>query len=279
MATPERVNWREPLPPDTRPIIEAKASDLFIDRNAQRAVNHDRVARIAQEFDWARFEMPTCSVMEDGRLRVIEGQHRVLAVQMRDPKTTIRVLGVMAGITTLDLGEESGLALAITSNRKPHTVLDKWELRVRRGDPHEVQAQEIIRQHGLRLGVAPTPSSIACVGVISQIIHHGQFTPEMGADALDNTLTIIEGAYPEDQPDSATTRWNHDLVRAVGALVVRNPQINPRRMSQTMRDRIAQQWVAHGASVADLAAWRLIGEALATRYNKSLRSEKYRISL
>jgi hypothetical protein len=265
------------LASDTREIVEVPVSDLLIDRNAQREVNQDRVARIAQEFDWNLFEMPTCARLPDGRLRVVEAQHRVLGLRMRDPAALCRVVVVDDGPTTL--GQESGLALAITATRQPHKPIDKWELRVRRGDEHEVQSEEVLRQHGLRLGRSSSPTSISCVGVVSTLIHADRQSAEAGADTLHMVLTIIEKAYPRDEPDSATTRWNHDLMRAVGTLVLRNPGLKPQRLTGALRDRIAQQWIAQGTGAAERSTWVVIAEALSQRYNKGLRSEKARIGL
>jgi hypothetical protein len=269
--------WALPLPSDTREVIEVRAGDLLIDRNAQREVNQERVARIAQEFDWARFEMPTCARLADGRLRVVEGQHRILGLRMRDPAASCRVLVIDGGASTL--GDESGLALAITATRRTHTALDRWELRLRRGDPHETQAEEVLRRHGLRLGQHASPTSIACAGLVADLVHAERQTAEAGADNLNLILTIVEKAYPRDEPDSATSRWNRDLLRAVGTLVLRNPGLKPLKLTAALRDRIAQQWIAQGTAAAERSTWVVIAETLAQRYNKGARSEKARIGL
>jgi len=267
---------RGALPPDPRELLRVRVGDLVVDRNAQRETNPDRVDQIANDFRWELVEAPTCVRLLDGRFRVVEAQHRVLAMQRRDPETLVWVFVLPDG---LEIGEESGLALAITSSRRAHTLLQKWELLVRKGEPHEVQADEVLRMHGLRLGAAPSPTSIKCVGEIRRLIHHGQFTPEVGAEMLDRLLDVIEEAYPPDSIDSASARWNRDLVRAVGVLVIRNPHMNQHRISKVLRDRVAQQWIAHGSAVAEQPAHQLIAEALVTRYNKALRSAKARISL
>ena len=280
MAVPARrpddpVPGIGPLPPDPRKIVEARAGDLFIDRNAQRDLDGERVAQIAQEFDWRRFEMPTCSRLSDGRLRVVEGQHRVSAVVLRDPNTILRVLELDEGLT---LAEEAGLGLAITAKRRIHSAYAKWELRVRRGDAHEIAAQEVLRAHGLRLGTKTSPTAIACVSVVDHLIHANRQTPEMGAETLDTALRVIEIAYPRDEPDSAATRWNRDLLKAVSALVLRNPTLDVSRLAGALRDRIAQQWITQAKAI-DAPAWAVIAQSLADRYNKGLRNQSRRIGL
>ena len=279
MASPERQperlhqNGLGPLPPDPRTVEEVKVTEVFVDRNAQREVDNERVAQIAQEFDWNRFEMPTCNRRKDGTLVVDEGQHRVLGLRRRDPKASLRVLVIPEG---LSLAGEASIGLAIAAKRKPHTALNKWELRVRRQDKHEVLAEEVLREHNLRLGQKASPTALACVGVIYTMIHANRQTPEAGAATLDIVLGIIESAYPKDQPDSATPRWNHHIVRAVSMLVLRHPNLKAARLAGVLRNRIAQQWISQAES-SDVPAWQKIAESLAAGYNKGLRTMSARI--
>jgi len=252
------------------------AAELVIDQNLQRKTNQDRVAQIAHEFDWLRFEGPTCRRLADGQLRVVEGQHRVLALRARDPNAICWVFVVPAEYP-LSMAEEAGLALAITTNRRGHSSLDKWELRLQRGDPHERLCEEVLRAHGLRLAKRVSADGIACVGVITNLIHKDNQSAEQGAIILNLMLEVIQRAYPRDQPDSSTSRWNADLMRAVGEVCRLNPTLKIQRLATALGDRIAQQWISQGTAVTDQQTWRLIGEAVVNRYNRGLRAEKHKL--
>ena len=73
------------LPPDPRKMNHIPVSKLVIDSEAQRAMNIDVVERIANEWDWLRAEAATVVPLGNGKFRVVEGQHRVRALQMIAP--------------------------------------------------------------------------------------------------------------------------------------------------------------------------------------------------
>lgn len=274
MATPERIP-RLVVPADPRKYLRVRVGDLAVDRNTQRELDQDRVARYAHEFDWLKFETPSCSPMPGGQLRVDEGQHRVAALQMLDPDAEVMVAVLPAFERG---GQESRLALDITTSRRPHKAFDQWEARLRSGDPHERLADEVLRRHGVYLGRHSSTFTIGAVAKIAHLIHTDRQTPELGAQTLDLLLGVILHAYPTEHVASQIWRWNGDLLLAIGELILRNRELDPDRLVDKLQERIAQQWIT-AAKSDERAAWRVIGDAVASSYNRNLRSQSRRIGL
>ncbi|MDG4650081.1 ParB/RepB/Spo0J family partition protein [Roseibacterium sp. SDUM158017] len=66
-------------------LIWAEVADLVIDRTYQRNVTTNgkrAIQRIADDFDWTRFEPILVAPIEDGKLAVVDGQHRAHAAAL-----------------------------------------------------------------------------------------------------------------------------------------------------------------------------------------------------
>lgn len=279
MAVPEEFR-EEGLPPDPRRVIEVPVSRLLVDRGSgQRKIKDEKVATIVQEFHWYYFEMPTV-VPEGDYWRVLEGQHRVEAVRRIDPNAVIRVIEIdLEHVPEKERKKmEADIALTIAKERTSHTRLAEWNLQVMRGDPHQIAAEEVLRHHKLRLGEAATTNAIAAVGVVRRFITINRQTPEMGATTLDTVIKIITIAYPADEPDSAATRWNGHLLRAVAEFVLHHPNLEPERLAMSMRDRIAAQWISQAMAYAQTPTWEYIYDQVKDKYNRGLRSSRRRLA-
>jgi hypothetical protein len=271
MITP----YSEPLPPDPRRYMRVPVSSLFVDPELQRHVRRERVEQIANEFEWPKFETPTCAHAGTKRYRVVEGQHRVLALQLRDPRAQVWIAVLPSKI---DPHDEVDIALTITTGRRSHNTLEKWVARFNRGDDYEVLANRVLSEHKLRLGASASARTLACPGTIAALIHNRRQPAEEGAHQLDRLLTVIERAYPGHDSESATSRWDGRILRAVGELIYRNPDASVDRLVKTMRTRIAQAWISEALRISERSPWQHIAESVMTRYNRGLRSQDRRMT-
>jgi hypothetical protein len=258
------------LPPDPRKMNHIAVSKLVIDSEPQRAMNMDVVERIANEWDWRRAEAATVVPIGNGRFRVVEGQHRVRALQSIDPTLAMWCLVLPP---EKDITAEAKLGRDIATGRRGYSTLAKWVSCVASNEPHEIEANKVLIRHGLRVGQAQSSRTIAAVGSVSKIVHGQKNTPSSGAEQLDKVLTIILGTWPDHDPSSSTSRFDGRLIDALGIIVARNPDIDIKRMVSKLGSKRAMRWVddvlntTSGRSVRDL-----IASSIVSSYNSQLRS-------
>jgi len=259
------------LPPDPRKMNHLAVSRLVIDSEPQRAMNMDVVERIANEWDWLRAEAATVVAIGGGKFRVIEGQHRVRALQLID--NTAAMWCLVLPSSEQGIVSEAKLGRSIATGRRGYSTLAKWVSCVASGEPHEVAASKVLEQHGLRVGLAQSSRTIAAVGAVSKIVHGQKNTPATGAEQLDTVLSIILATWPDHDPSSSTSRFDGRLVEALGIIVARNPGLDVKRMANKLGSKRAMRWIddvlntTSGRSVRDLVAGSIIAS-----YNGGLRT-------
>ena len=193
----------EPAPfDDPRTFVEYLLGDLVIDPDTQRETDPERVQRIAHAFDWLRFECPTVVPIVEGRARVIEGQHRVMALRTLAPLDTVVTCAQLP--IDVDPITEANIAYDIARGRRAHSAFESWQLRVTMGHEHEVIANAVLARRHLRLGRRPAPQSLACVATVTTLIHGRRRAADDGAALLGRTVDVLGAAFPADEEASGS---------------------------------------------------------------------------
>jgi hypothetical protein len=258
-----------PLPADPRKPEQIRARDLIIDHRAQRDINDDRVRQIVAEFTWAMFEAPTVVSTARGFV-VVEGQHRVRAVQALDPNMMVWCMILPSVLTT---PEQAQLALDIVRGRNVHSAYDKWMNALHAEHPHEVEANKVLEDMGLHLAHKPSTMAISCVATIKAIVHGHQQSPEDGAELLMRTLMTIMEAWPTFDHDSATTRWDRDILLAVANMHRKWwDELDSDRLAGVVRVKPAVQWRSIGHGDDRLPPAKTLFDRFVADYNRGLRS-------
>lgn len=257
------------LPPDTRQMRRINVRDLVVDSRFQRALAHDeRVDRMAHQWDWNLSEAATVVPIGDGKYRVTEGQRRVTALSRRDPDASMWAL--VLAVEHVGVKDEARIGMSISTGRTPFAAFDKFEARVRCGEPHEVQAQRVLDELGLRLGRAPSSKTVAAAASIMSLIHGSLAPPDLGAEWLRDTLMVLMTAWPNDDDKSKVSRFDHRLFDVIGQIVSRNDDIDLDRLAHKLSSKAAARWVTD--CTASGAAVRLqLRVAVLESYNKGLR--------
>jgi len=259
----------QPTPPDPRTPQQIRARELIIDHRAQRDVNDDRVRQIVSEFTWALFEAPTVVATTRGHV-VVEGQHRVRAVQALDPNLMVWCMLLPDILTT---PEQAQLALDIVRGRKGHTAYDIWMNALHAKHPWEVAANKVLDELGLHLSHKPSTMAISCVATVRSIVHGHQQNPEDGAELLARTLMTIMAAWPTFDHDSATTRWDRDILLAVANMHRRWwDELDSDRLATVVRVKPAVQWRSIGHGDDRLPPAKTLFDRFVADYNRGLRS-------
>lgn len=268
--------WAAPLPPDRRQVRRINVSDLIVDRKYQRALtNDDGIARMAYEWDWNLSEAPTVVEIGNGaKCRVIEGQRRVRALQMRDPEASMWCVvleGKQAGVRN-----EAAIGLQVSKGRVSFKAIDVFEARVRCGDEHEVAALEVLDDLGLRLGHTASSRTIASAGSIMRLIHGALAPPELGAEFLRNTLLVLMTAWPKDDIESSVSRFDNRLFDVVGSIVSRNDAVDLDRLARKLRSKAAHRWIKDVTNT-DVPLKAAVRASILFEYNRGLH-KAHRIS-
>jgi hypothetical protein len=262
---------------DPREFRYLLTSNLLADPRRQRECNPEVVARIAHEFEWARFEVLTvaAALQSGGMYEVVEGQHRALAAKAK-AKEVGRELSVPCMILPGRTNEkaQAQIALDITRGRRRHSALEKWRLAYNAGHPHEIYATVKLEELGFRLGKKQSANTIAAVGTVWDIVHGGNFTPEFGAELLHTTLTVITAAFPTHDHVSNSTRWDRYLLLAVANLLLHNEGLDRTRLANSVRARPAVQWLNLGKGVAQVSPDVAIAQMIREEYNRNLRTRR-----
>jgi len=259
----------QPLSPDPRVPEQIAARDLIIDARAQRELTEDRVRNIVNEFDWAMFETPTVVFTEAGYV-VVEGQHRVKAVRDLDPDMLIWCMVLPESLTT---PKQAQLALDIVRGRATHSAYEKWMSALHSEHPHEVQATKVLEEMGLRLGHKPSNMTISCVATIKTIVHGHQYTPEDGAELLARTLLTVMEAWPTYDHDSATSRWDFNILLAVADMHRKWwDEVDSDHLATRMKMKPAMQWRSIGKGDDKQPPHKTLFDRFVAEYNRGKRT-------
>lgn len=259
----------EGLVPDPREFQWVPVHALLLDERVQRELEHERVARIANEFSWSLFECVTVSRTKfPNKFNVDEGQHRTAAVRLLDPNTLVPCMV----LPKLADDERAEVALGITSTRQAHTAYEKWRLNLKAGHEHEIKATATLEERKVRVGKSPSSMTIGAVATVRRIVHGGHHTPEYGAELLGRTIDVLMAAFPTYDHDSNVNRWERNLMLAAGDVIHRNPDVlDDARLAASFKIRPALQWINLGRA-EPRPAHEVITEHVLKEYNRGLRN-------
>lgn len=178
------------------------AADVMVNPQVQRELREGWAAQIAAEFDPDRFAPPLLS-RRDGKLYVIDGQHRLEALRIKGWGGRPIQCWVYSDITE---AQEADLFLW-HNNRKAVGAFDKFRIGVAAEREVELDIDRIVRSVGLRIAGGSKGGGIRAVGALRKVYTHGPST-------LARTLKIIRDAYGDDG-------MNGEIIEGVGLVCAR----------------------------------------------------------
>jgi hypothetical protein len=164
-------------------IEEHPASSLYMDDRIQRAIRPGHLKSITQKLDLDAIGVIIVSRRPDGKLAVLDGQHRIRALVdsgMGDWNVTCKVFD---GLT---IREEAGLFRRYNTTSKTNALEDLVKAVVE-GEPEAVAIDKIARRNGLKIGLQTGPGVIACAAAMRKIYRADK---KMGPAALSFALHI-----------------------------------------------------------------------------------------
>jgi hypothetical protein len=168
-----------------------RPADVTTDRRAQRALDPNRVAGMANDFRPAAFGVPAVSLRADGTITVLDGQHRFAALnEMGAGSKGVDCLAYEG----LSLAEEAELFRWLNDS-KNLTPRDLFRISVTAGDPVAVAANKALEVRGwtAEKGKKNTMSAVSTFGVLY----------ERDARAATCAITVLAAAWGPTQPASS----------------------------------------------------------------------------
>lgn len=206
---PATTNRAVTLRDHTVTFEEHEAGALIRDERVQRSIIDRRVRDLAAAMNLDGLGTFTVSKRDDGRLIVIDGQHRqlaLLAVGMGEWPVHCEVHH------GLSIPEEATLFRLKNNTRKP-SALDDYLKGVVAGDRECLAIQALVERVGLRVAFDGTGKAIACVDAMRRIYRS---KPGTGPSALGFALSTAVGAWGAE-----SSSVDAHIVNGLGAIYLR----------------------------------------------------------
>lgn len=252
-------------------VSNVKVEDLVIDLSYQRKPNADKVSKIIRNFDPNAIGVLICSIREDGIVAVIDGGHRVAALNaMGLGKTDVRCLVFF----DLTIQQEAEMFTTLNDNRTKPKTSDIFKSKVVAGDPDATSINKIIEAFGLKIANNPGMNNVRAIGTLTNIYKRE------GEDNVVSTFETLISAF-----DSHSTTFSDSALLAVSKIysVYGLDKVNVERLIAVLRSfGNTNMWINTGNAVAKTMNIRdkYLGMVLCAinEYNKKLRSNRLDIT-
>lgn len=202
-------------------IEEHPASALTMDERVQRAIRPGHLKAMAAKLDLDALGVIIVSRRADGTLIVIDGQHRIRALQESGMGDWVVTCKVFDGLTIPD---EAGLFRRYNTTSKTNALEDLLKAIVE-GDSEAVAIDKITRRNDLRIGSigGAGEGKIACATSMRKVFRSGEAGPaalafaiHIGVQAWGAHADSVEGHIVQGLGD-LYVRFGEDIDR--GALI------------------------------------------------------------
>lgn len=182
--------------------MRANHTALTFDRVYQRAVDPNRVRKIAQSFTPSGLGTITVSKRPDGKLVIVDGQHRVTVVSSIGYEGRLNCQ-VYEG---LSLAEEAQLFLLL-NDYKTISPVDRFHAKVIAADPDSVEIRDILGRHGWTVTQTNSTGALASITEVERLYHGGVTKKGPRPDLVDLVIDVI------------TIAWGHDCHGVHNAII------------------------------------------------------------
>lgn len=236
------------------PTLEWRAiGELLIDDTYQRRIDTGQsqtlIRKIAQFWDWGLCQPLAVSRRPDGKLLIVDGQHRASAAKLRSDIPHLPCV-----ITSYaSAGDEAAAFVALNQMRRPLNALDLFKAAIAAGDTEATEIAAAVAKAGLRIAnttnnVQQKPGSLINVGGLRHCYRvHGQQT-------LTGALWVLGQAYAGQVLRYAGTLFP-GLAEIVAAEIKANSKFGstegPRLMVEMIAGATQGEWLVEiNAAVA-----------------------------
>lgn len=253
----------EGLDPTKESIIEeVSPGELHFDTRYQRPVDMSWVRKLAAGFDMRRFGVVVTSLRQDGRLYVVDGQHRVSAARM----TGVAKVPVVI-YDDLTPAEESALFSSLNTERKRMQPEELYWADFLAGNEEAVGIATALERSGHRLSRKQRGQhGITCFGALRSAYRYDE------GESLLLALQYLAAAWGHGE------KLDAPAIRAVVRFLVQYRDQYDRMRLISVLEGVTQKrleaLIKDHAGMSGGAGWVGGGRAILDLYNKGLRTKR-----
>lgn len=165
-------------------VTELRADEINVDTEIQRMLERPRVQRMAENLNEDALGIITVSKRADGRLFIVDGQHRLASVILAGGEDLLMRAELFEGLTR---AQEAKLFRERNNMRKPN-VFDIFRARLVEGDPVALDINRLFEKYGWHLSMGGADGSISAVAAAERIYR-------LEALALERALYALTEAW------------------------------------------------------------------------------------
>lgn len=213
--------------------LDRLSVDKAYQRSTDNATSRRLIASIAMKFDWRLCAPLVVSRRSDDTLVIIDGQHRWMAVCLRDdiPQLPCCVFRYAS------IEEEARMFIVANRARRPISRLDDYYAALAAADEDALEIQELVTGSGLRIArttsaAAWRPGELAFTSSIAKAIRRS------GPAVTSTALKIMATAFP----DQKMTHGGAIFGAVVRILSQPEPDLDPGQLTKALQARKADEW-------------------------------------
>lgn len=223
------------------PVLQyCSAEQLCVDDRYQRSLEANQsirlIRRIAANWDWGLCQPLYVARRSDGKLYVVDGQHRWAAAKLRGDVWQLPC--VVRSFASTE--EEAAAFVALNQERTPLTALQIFRASIASGDPEAWGIMTAIEESGLSLATT-TNNQLCAKGAIGNVGGLKNCWRVHGKDALVAALRVLARAYPDQ-----VLRYAGSIFPGIVAIAA--PAANDPGLLTTIADLVASRtqdkWVS-----------------------------------
>jgi hypothetical protein len=158
-------------------LIWADIEDLVVDHRYQRDItgkSRAAIQRIADQFDWRRFQPILVAPVAGNRMAIVDGQHRAHAAKLAGLDK------IPAMMVPMSLAEQAAGFAAVNRDLVRVSPLQIYRAELAAQTPWAVQCHQVVHQAGCHLATANhsyalrRPGTVYAVGLIRKMVERGE---------------------------------------------------------------------------------------------------------
>lgn len=249
-------------------LEDIPVGDLEVDRRVQRTgLEMRKIEKMKTEWNENAEGFYTVSRRKSGQLVILDGAHRWTAKKELTDNLGTAPCRILEG---LSLAEEAEIFLALNNTTQPLPI-DKFKVRVVKGDPVAEKIDEIVKSYGWVITRAPGDHHIRAVAALEKIYRRSE-AADQDPNALTLTMLAVTRAWGNQHAAASAV-----IVEGMGRLFI---EYSSKIVMDTLTTRLNEYKGGPAtlhAKATELAAMRqgkvsmAVAELVVEAYNKGKR--------
>lgn len=242
-----------------------KVKELVLDMRYQRMPNESKVSKIARNFNKDAVGVIVCSIREDGVIAIIDGGHRIAAMNLLGmQESTIDAL-VYFG---LSIDQEAKIFTLMNEDRTKPKASNIFKAQVISNDEKAVGLDALLKSLNLVPDNKPGNGIVRGIGTLKTIYEHAGHTNTL------NALSSLKKAFGD-----YSSTFNVDAVTALAIVFKKYDDISTTKVVDALKRFVTIENLINQAKAMNLGSSRPIKYStlpfvIVNSYNHKLRTNR-----